>query len=147
MSSSPRADRVSESSRKVIDALADTIIPSDGDGRPGALDLNFTNRFLDFLSGFKGATRVFVISCWLWEPAPLLLGKLSRFSRLSLEERTRVLEGFEHSRLFIYRGALVILKSVIMATFYNNPEVWPHLGYQGGCLSEAPRPVEEVDPD
>ena len=74
----------------------------------------------------------------MWEFSPIWSGRWARFSSLSLEDRVRVLEGWENSRLSVRRMALFGLKALFMAAFYNNPEVWPHIGYQEGCLSEPP---------
>ena len=143
MEGSSRPVKVSDRMRKVMEALADTIIPGGDEDRPGALDMDLVDRFLEFLSQFPPAPRLFAISCWMWEFSPLWSGRLARFSRLSLPERTKILESWEKSRLFVRRGALIIFKSIFLATFYNDQEVWPLLGYKEGCLSEPPNPIDD----
>jgi hypothetical protein len=141
MEVSSRPVEISRGTRKVMEALADTIIPG-GDEGPGALDVDLVDRFLDFLRQFPPvALRLFSLSCWMWEFCPIWSGRFARFSGLSLEERTRMLESWENSRFLFRRGALIILKSIFLATFYNNREVWPLLGYEEGCLSEPPHPI------
>ena len=143
MEESSRPVEISQGTRKVMEALADTIIPGGDDGRPGALDMDLVDRFLEFLGQFPPAPRWFAVFCWMWEFCPLWSGRLVRFSGLSFEERTRILESWENSRFFFRRGALIIFKSIFLATFYNNREVWPLLGYKEGCLSEPPNPIED----
>lgn len=142
MSDSLDSVRISAASKRVVSALAETIIPSEGPERPGALDTQLVERLLAWLSDIPGAATVFVLSCWSWDFCPLWAGRLARFSSLSLEERTRLLEGWENSRIALRRYALLLTKVVIMAAYYNNEEIWPLIGYQPGCLSEPPRPAD-----
>jgi len=136
--------RISAASRKIMESLADTMIPSEGPERPGAADMDAVNRLLDFFSQIPPvAFRAFIFSCWMWEFSPLWIGKIRRFTSLALEDRVRTLESFENSRLMFRRWALLILKAVIMASFYNNPKIWPFIGYQEGCLSNPPKPLED----
>lgn len=135
--------KLSRATRRVMEAIADTIIPSDGPPKPGALDMGLVERLLDFLSIIPLAPLAFKIACWSWEFCPIWSGRFARFSRLSLEERTRVLESWENSRFMFRRGALLITKSIWMASFYNNPELWPLLHYKEGCMSEPPLPVDQ----
>jgi hypothetical protein len=134
--------RVSPATRRVIEALADTIIPSGDPGRPGALDVNLCDPLLAWLAKLPGATTAFLLACWCWEFSPIWAGKFARFSRLSFEDRTWVLEGWEVSRLGARRWALFGLKLVFMSAFYNNPEIWPYIGYKEGCLTPPPKLAE-----
>ena len=121
-------------SRKVMEALVDTIIPSDGPERPGAVEVNLVDRMLEFLGPFPFAARGFVLLCWSWEFCPLLTLRFARFSRLLPAQRTAVLEKFEQGG-FSRRWSFILFKSVIMASFYRSPDIWPLIGYEEGCLS------------
>jgi hypothetical protein len=134
--------RVSAGARRMIEALADTIIPSGEPGRPGATDVDLCERLLNWLAEMPGATFAMVFVAWCWEFSPIWSGKLSRFSRLSFDDRTWVFEQWENSRLPARRYALFGLKALFMASFYHNPEIWPYIGYKEGCLSPPPEPVE-----
>jgi hypothetical protein len=122
-------------SRRVMEALADTIIPSDGPERPGAIEINLVDRLLEFLGRFPFGARGFVLLCWAWEFCPLLYLRFARFSRLLPEERIAVLEKFEHGG-FTRRWGFILFKSVIMASYYRGPDIWPLIGYEEGCLSQ-----------
>lgn len=132
------SDEISKADRKVVEALAETIIPSEGPERPGALDVGLVESLLDRLGQAPGARKVFLGFCWFWEYSPIWSGRWARLSSLDLAERTKILESWESSRVPIKRGALLILKAVIMVSFYNNPVVWPYIGYEPGCLSGPP---------
>jgi hypothetical protein len=134
--------RISKRSREVLDALAEVVVP-DEPGRPGAKTMKLVDRLLEFLGGFSFGVTGFVLYCRLWEWSPLVTGRFTRLSRLSPAERTEVLEWFEKSRVYGVRMSLMGVKGVMMASFYNNPEVWPLIGYEQGCLSEPPNPVKD----
>lgn len=131
--------KLSGQSRKVLEAIAETIVPSEGPERPGAPEMKLADRLEAFVDQFPGARLLLLLVCWLWEFSPTWSGSFRRFSSLSLAERTQVLESWEKSRWFFRRAALTGLKAVFLASFYNNPDLWPYLGYQEGCLSEPPR--------
>src|SRR3972149_9652602 len=130
--------KLSPAARKVMEAIADTIIPSDGPDRPGALDMGLVDRLLDFLTIIPFGPTAMKLASWSWEFCPIWSGRFARFSRLSAEERERIFLSWETSRLMFRRGALLITKAVWMAPFYNNPAIWPYIGFKEGCLSEPP---------
>ena len=143
MADSPTAVKVSGPSRRVMESLFETIIPSEGPQRPGALDVNLVDRLLKWLQQLPGAPAgAFVLVCWMWEFAPIWSGRLARLSRLPLEDRIRILEGWKKSRLFIRRWPFFLTRVILLAGFYSNPELWPRIGYEPGCLAEPPNPVE-----
>ena len=55
---------------------------------------------------------------------------LRRFSRLSLEDRVRVLRAWEDSRLWPRRQAIATLKLVTLTHVYGRPEVLRTIGYE-----------------
>jgi len=134
---------ISGPTRKMMESLAATIIPSEGPERPGAEDIGLVDLLLDWLSTFPGGRTGFVVYCWMWEFFPVFTFKFSRLSRLSEKKREDFLEKRERSRFYTVRMAFVLLKALFMAGFYNQRQVWEHIGYVEGCLSEPPLPVEE----
>ncbi len=129
-----KSPRLSPSSRKVLESVTEAIIPSEGPERPGASDVDLADRLIERLSEYGGAHRAFIAACWFWEFSPLLSGKMKRLSALPVDERTGILERWEHSRMGSRRWAIIMLKAPVLATFYNNPDIWPHIGYREGCL-------------
>lgn len=135
--------KLSGPSRRVMESLASTIIPSEGPERPGADEVGLVDLLLEWLSAFPGGKPGFVLYCWLWEFSPVLSFKMSRFSRLPLEKRIQILEKRESSRFYTVRMAFLLLKGLFMAGFYNQPPIWEHIGYVEGCLSDPPNPIED----
>ncbi len=142
MKETKKAD-LSGPTRKVMESLAATIIPSEGPDRPGAEDIGLVDVLLDWLGNFPGGRTGFVVYCWMWELFPFFTFKFSRLSRLSEEKRVRFFEKRERSRFYTVRMAFILLKAIFMAGFYNQRRVWEHIGYVEGCLSETPHPIEE----
>ncbi|MFO8058698.1 MAG: hypothetical protein R6V10_15535 [bacterium] len=135
--------KLSGPSRRMMESLAETIIPHEAPDRPGAADIGLVDLLLNWLSTFPGGKTGFVLYCWLWEFSPFLSFKFSRLSRLPLEKRVKLLEKRERSRLYTLRMSFVLLKGLFMGGFYNQPRVWKHIGYDEGCISDPPNPIEE----
>jgi hypothetical protein len=128
--------KISPASKTVIETIAETIIPSEGPDRPGAMDIGTVPKLIDNLAEFNGAHRLLIIACWFWEFSPFISGKFSRLSKLTPTGREEVLGKWENSHFAVKRFALVGLKAVFMAAFYNSPEIWEKIGYEQGCLDD-----------
>lgn len=136
--------RVSGASRKVMEALAETIIPSQGPECPGAMDVGLVDLLMGWLKQLPGSpSGLFILMAWMWEFSPIWSGRFARLSKLSPEERTHILEQWENSRFFVRRWSLLSTKVLLMAVFYSNPDIWPKLGCEPGCLSQPPNPIED----
>jgi hypothetical protein len=67
--------------------------------------------------------------------APLGLGYLSRFTRLSPAEQDKVLASLETSQTDLLRGAFEGLKSLVFMGYYRDARTWKILGYDGPLLN------------
>lgn len=129
--------------RKVLEDMAERIIPSGGPDYPGAREVHLADQVIEMIHGFPGAMSGFRAALWLWELSPLFLSfRFRTFSRLSPEAQNRYLESWEKSRFFFRRAALTGLKGLFMVRFYADPRVQERIGYLEGCL----QPVEQVIP-
>jgi hypothetical protein len=63
--------------------------------------------------------------------APLGVGCVSRFTRLSPGDQDRVLASLESSGQDLLRGAFDGLKSLVFMGYYRDPRTWRVLGYDG----------------
>ena len=140
----PWKHRIGPQTRVIMDALFDTIIPSDGPQRPGAIDFNLSERLLDWLGSIPMAAPGFIILCRLWNFSPLLFFRFRRFHLMSFDERTQIFERFERAGFF-RRWLFILFKSVALIAFYRDPEVWTHIGYEEGCLSPLPAGAKVED--
>lgn len=133
----PWKDRIGPKTRRIMDALFDTIIPSDGPDRPGALDLNLVDRLLDWFGEMPFAAPGFIIVCRMWDFSPLVFLRFRRFHHLTFDERTHLFERFETGG-FVRHWTFLLFRSAVLAAFYRNPDLWPLFGYSEGCLSPLP---------
>ncbi len=63
--------------------------------------------------------------------APLLEGRLRRFSQLPAEAQDRVLRGLESSSSDLLRAGFQALKALAFMALYRREDIWPSLGYAG----------------
>lgn len=76
------------------------------------------------------------IALRLFEYGPIVFDfTLSRFSRMSPEQKDASLECWMRSRLAIRRQAFLALRNLAMLGYWSQPETWPLIGYQGPLLA------------
>ncbi len=117
----------------LFQAIVDAFIPSGGAFALGAKDVKLA-QLMDqelaklepaLVQGLKGG--LFFLE-YLAGP---LNGCWGRMSRLSDEDRVAVLAALSHSRFALLRELVVSLKVLSTLTFYDRPEVWPQIAYDG----------------
>lgn len=59
----------------------------------------------------------------VFKPAPGGLRGFRRFSKLALDQRMALLEGWEHSGLFVYRLAFTSLRAIFTFGYFSHPPV------------------------
>ena len=117
---------------QVLAAVADTVIPRGGAFALGAADVDLAARIDAFLAaqsaelagGVRGALLLVEYA------APLLEGRLARFSQLGAEARADVF-GALPRRFGLARRVYGGLRGLCLFAFYTLPESWPALGYDG----------------
>lgn len=124
--------RISRRTRKILEELAERIIPSGGVEYPGAKELAVVDRLIERASRIPGMFLALKIFAWSWELAPVWFFRFSLFTWMSPERQNRFLESFEKSRFLVKRWAIMGCKAVFMAVFYNQPLVWEKIGYKAG---------------
>lgn len=123
---------------EVLALAAATMLPRDAGFALGAEDLDVAAKVealvaadhADVAKEFQGA--LFVIE---WYP---LFSFGSRFSKLAPEKRLAVLEALQASRVGILRQVAQGVSRAVNFVFYNEPAVWPHIGYDGPLVGDAP---------
>ena len=61
---------------------------------------------------------------------PLVIFRLSRFSRLSPQNQDRYIEAWGTSRFALLRTGFRVLKGLSVSTYYQNPAAWKAIHYQ-----------------
>ncbi len=129
---------ISPRTRKILEELAERIIPSGGPGYPGSQEVALVDRLLERMAVNKLAVLGLKIVAWSWELSPILLFRFKLFTKMGPDEQTRYLEGWENSRFMLRRYALFGLKAIFLASFYLQPQVWSKIGYEPGkCFAQS----------
>jgi hypothetical protein len=118
-------------------ALLEALIPPGGPFPEGASTVGVSEEIERFVAG-AGRAGTFGLGLRLLDISPFFLPpiRLRRFSRLPLDDRVRLLEAWEGSRLWPRRQVLHLFKLVVFSHFYERPEIQARLGY--------PRPLDRV---
>lgn len=122
---------------RTLDALARTLLPSGGAFEIGAERFDLARAFDAYLTG-EPADNVKKLqrALLLFELGPLLFERRwSSFSRLSDAERLRHYEAWTTSDRLARRQVATAFRKFMALVFYDNPEVWPHIGYPGPSLA------------
>lgn len=126
-----------------LEALIDAVVPTLP-GFPSAADAEVLDRF-DEETYFVGAevrddirTAIDVL-----EYLPLLYGHLSRFSRLGVEARRRVLEAAAQSRFAVPRAVAGSLRMMAHLFYYGHRATWPATGFDGPFARIGPKLSEQ----
>ena len=133
--------------RKVLEDMAERIIPSGGPEYPGAREFNLPDKVIAMFQAFSGGMMALRGVLWAWELLPLFFFKFRTFSGLAPEAQVKFLEGWEKSGFFLRRAALTGLRAMFMAPFYGDPEVHKKIGYADGCLQPLERVVPPWSPE
>jgi hypothetical protein len=126
---------------RTLIALAKTHLPQGGSFELGAedLDLDLARAFDAYLADLgPHEMSDLKTALVLLELGPVLFdGRLATFADLSPDERARHWAAWGESRLLLRRQVAIAFRKFLSFVFYDQPEVWPHIGY-GGPLA---RPV------
>ena len=123
---------------EILHAVLEAAVP-EGAGIPGSAADAVVADVVRAFCASAGFTQL-GLALRLLDASPFLVPpfRARRFSRLSLDERVRLLEAHEQSRFLPRRAAVHALKQVIMLAYYSRPEVEAALGYPGP-LVRVPR--------
>ncbi len=118
----------------IVRAIAETIIPPGGafDVDPQAVDpvLLFDN-YIDGLSRLQLKAIRAIISAIEYAP---LVTRLTRFTKMSPDQRLSYLQGWEKSRILSKRNIFLLLKMLIMMSYYSDDTVAEAIQYHPECL-------------
>jgi hypothetical protein len=125
---------------RTMASLALALFPRGGTIAPGAEDFDLARDFDGYLADqpewdqkdAKGALL-------LLELGPLLYSRrLATFSNLSVDDRLTHFQSWAASESELRRQVAVGFRQFLSVLFYDQPSVWPGLGYEGPLIKEAP---------
>jgi hypothetical protein len=127
----------------ILAAIMNAIIPRGGAYGPGAADFDLLPRAEAYVAAFNPLVRMGFPFLLLYVEYGALFRAGKRFTRMSDDEATGYLEGFEESRLYYRRTIALMLKMVTMLAFYDIDENaaligYTHLGHVGAKKKRTP---------
>jgi hypothetical protein len=123
---------------KNIKNVMEIVIPKEGFPSIGSKEAGVSN-FIDvFLSELPKVYCYFIRVFFLFfEFAPIFfIFKFKVFSSLSHSEKERYLKTYEHSRLYLFRMAFTMIKTLCCFGYLRNEEVRKLLGIKIKCKKE-----------
>lgn len=126
---------------RTLDAIARTVLPAGGVFETGAAELDLARAF----DGYLADEPAFVVgdlssALSLVEFGPLLFdGKPRTFSRCTPEERLAHWQAWRSSALLLRRQVTIAFQKFLCLVFYDDPRVWPSIGYPGPSLEALQR--------
>lgn len=124
---------LSDQEHRTVAALARAILPRGGAFSLGARDVDLARAFDRFLADEPSWNqRDLRNAIFLLEMGPIVFdGRRVTFSHLSEAERLAHFEGWMRSGVLLRRQVAVAFKKFLHVVFYDTPEVWPSIGYDG----------------
>jgi hypothetical protein len=121
---------LSKWSHTILRALAEVVKP-----RSAEFNLDLANYLDDFVDRYVGYFPLhlrlgFPMGLLLLEFGPIIFSlKFSRFSKLSIEERTAHVKLWNESKMAARRDLIKGVKALVLVGFYSHPKVMEHIGY------------------
>ena len=121
---------------RTLARLAEALFPRDGAFVFGAEDVDLTRMFDQFLADEPQFNQNDLKKALLLlEFGPILFEKrFKTFSHLSSTERLDHFVSWANSSMLTRRKIATALRKFLSMVFYDRPEVWPHIGYDGPII-------------
>jgi hypothetical protein len=121
---------------RTFSALARLHIPRGGPFAEGADDFDLARAFDAYLSGEpEDNVRDLTRALHLIELGPVVFDhRLATFSNLPHDEQDAHWRSWGVSERLVQRQVAVAFRKFLALVFYDQPAVWPHIGYPGPSL-------------
>jgi hypothetical protein len=124
---------LSKREERTLRAAAECILPQGGPFPLGYTDVDYQAFVDEFLHVAPAQVRLLVHAIlftleyggWVYGARP------GRFSNASLARRNAILDKARGSRIFAVRGFFILLSTILLMPFYNDPRVMDAVGYAG----------------
>ncbi|MCC6556875.1 MAG: hypothetical protein IT372_28305 [Polyangiaceae bacterium] len=133
---------LSDQEYRTLASLALALFPEGGAIPPGAAGMDMARAFDDFLADEPEHNRSDLKAALLWlEYGPVLHDReLRTFSHLGEAERLAHFERWGASADLLRRQIALAFRKLMSLVFYDRPEVWPHIGYEGPIFKAGSAP-------
>ena len=125
---------------RTMASLASALLPRGGPFALGAEDVDLGRRFDGYLADEPAWAQTDAkAGLLLLEMGPVLFDRrLSTFSELDAAERLAHFGTWGTSGLALRRQVAVGFRKFLSLVFYDQPDVWPALRYEGPLIKESP---------
>lgn len=123
--------------RKIFQSLGEAFVPSGGPFEIGGGKVDITRRFEFFALSFGRKPFFTKIFLHIFNFLPILLFHKPRsFVSLSQEEKEKFLLKLRESRFSVFRGIYILLRALVLLTFYSLKEICDVIGYKTECEAD-----------
>ena len=122
--------------KEIFLSIAEAVFPQNGEFPEGREIINpdSVSRYFGYAENDLRIGFLILLSI-VNSLSPFLAGKgLKKFTSLSVEERIEVLEKLESSSNSTLRYLVLTLKTLFSLFYYDTPEIWKIVGFDGECL-------------
>jgi hypothetical protein len=130
---------LSDQEYTTVAALASALFPSGEGFAVGADDVDLARAFDAFLVDAPSYDRSDLKKAiFLVEYGPMIFEhRATTFRHLSASDRLAHFTRWAESEELVRRQAALALRKILSVLFYDRPEVWPHIGYDGPLFRKA----------
>ncbi len=123
---------------RTLEALATALFPPGGPIPQGAAGMDLARAFDGFLADEPAHHRRDLSRALFWlEYGPVLYERRAKtFSRLRDDERLAHFDSWATSQSLLRRQVALAFRKFLSVVFYDRPEIWPHLGYDGPLFGD-----------
>lgn len=117
--------------KRVLSAMSQTFVPDTGGADLTGIENEVISGCGRLMFNFSKLT-IWLVTWGLrfLEWFPFLFGfGFNRFSKLSLESRTRYLDGWARSRWSVRREFFKAMKGLVMMAYFADRRIWNYIGY------------------
>ena len=119
----------------VLESVAEVVIPNENELGLTLQDVEFVKNADELIDSMPSYTQSRLRTVfWVVEHVlPLRGGHFRKFTKLNLDERTRILKALERSPWTASRAFFRALKGLVVAVFYNHPLACEKIGFVYRC--------------
>jgi hypothetical protein len=118
-----------------IAAACEAMFPKNTIGAPDYTDSDLIARTWSYIGMLPSTQRTLITLLFMFLElfAPMLAGKLGRYSRLDLEARCEVIRRFRGSSLYLLKLMGDSVKGILTMIYMAHPSVVRHIGQYSAC--------------
>ena len=128
----------------MLRAIVEVMVPG-GQGLPSGIDVGVPQKIDEQIWAAEPQTQSdFTAALQVGEFSPPLYGHVSRFTTLSVADRSDVLKGLTDSSVDVLVAVVNGLRTLVFTVYYAQEPTWDAIEYDGPWVTEAKPPASEI---